>query len=344
MSKEKQNHSLKNKVWATIRVLFFSALFYLGITLIFFGSGFGSSYLFEQNAEKAATGLTAKKADENKKRKTSYDASKTKSISTARILRSKQIKAYAIGRISIPSVNIHNPLFAGYGDRNQNLEYGVVTCVPGRVMGGANNYVLAGHYMGSYGPAVLDNLHLAKTGDMVYITDLQHIFAYEIKTISFAVEPTQVEVENNVNDQSMVTLITCSDFNTSKYGYGQHRTVVQGNLVSKIKATKGNLESTELTENYQTATKKHKITLPTKKGQKPIQKSEQVRSEAMPKFFQNMSFIKIAIITFNLLFWLIILWILIRVWVKVGQLLAAKSNRSHLIFNLEYKTLRLFFC
>lgn len=318
MTKKRQNHSLKSKIWDTVKILFLGALFYLGVTLIFFGSGFGSSYLLEQNAENAATGLTAKKADENKKRKTTYDASKTKSISAARILRSKQIKAYAIGRISIPAVNIHNPLFAGYGDRNQNLEYGVVTCVPGRVMGGANNYVLAGHYMGSHGPAVLDNLHLAKIGDMVYVTDLHHIYAYEIKSISFAVKPTQVEVENNINDQSMVTLITCSDFNTSKYGYGQHRTVVQGNLVSKIKASEANLESTELTANFKKSAKKRSVSLPTKKGQKTVQRKEQIRSEAAPKFFQNMNFIKIAIIGFNLLFCLFLIWNLVRIWVKMN--------------------------
>ncbi|MEB3362982.1 hypothetical protein SDC49_02575 [Lactobacillus sp. R2/2] len=34
-------------------------------------------------------------------------------------MRAKQIKAYAIGRIAIPAVNIHNPLFAGYGDQTK---------------------------------------------------------------------------------------------------------------------------------------------------------------------------------------------------------------------------------
>jgi len=65
--------------------------------------------------------------------------------------------------------------------KTKTLEYGVVTCLPDRTMGGKNNYVLAGHYMGSYGPAVLDNLHLAKIGDLIYVTDLHHIYAYETK-------------------------------------------------------------------------------------------------------------------------------------------------------------------
>lgn len=314
MATKKQNLTTKQKIWSTIQVLFIGILFYLGITLIFFGSGFGDSYLVQQNAEQASSGLTPKKADQNKHRKTTYDASKTKSISTTRILRSKKIRAYAIGRISLPAVNIHNPLFAGYGSENQNLEYGVVTCLPDRVMGGANNYVLAGHYMGAYGPAVLDNLHLAKRGDLIYVTDLHHIYAYEVKRISFAIKPTQVEVENNIKDRSMITLITCSDFNTSKYGYGQHRTVVQGDLISKIKATNKNLSATELTANFSAKKGQKNVTLPTKKGRHTIKKSQQIRTKAQPKFFQNMTLIKAAIIIFNVIFFLIIAWRLVRIW------------------------------
>ncbi|WLT00274.1 class A sortase [Lactobacillus helsingborgensis] len=314
MASKKQKHSLKDRVWSTIRVFLLSALFYIGVTLIFFGSGFGNSYVVQQNAEKANTTLTQKKADRNKKRKTSYDASKTKSVSAASVLRAKQIKAYAIGRIAIPAVNIHNPLFAGYGDQNQNLEYGVVTCLPDRVMGGANNYVLAGHYMGSYGPAVLDNLHLAHPGDLIYVTDLHHIYTYEIKRISFAIKPTQVEVENNMQDKSMITLITCSDFNTSKYGYGQHRTVAQGDLIGKMKATKHNLAASELIAKPKQTNKKKHVTLTTSNGRKTVQKTTKVRAEAQPKFFQNMTLIRTVIITFNIIFILFIFWRLARIW------------------------------
>lgn len=314
MLRKKQTHSLKNKVWTTIWTLFLGTLFYLGVVLIFFGSGLGSSFLIQQNANQASTALTANKADQNKKRKTSYDASKTKSVSSTSILQSKQKNAYAIGRISIPAVNIHNPLFNGYGDQNQNLEYGVVTCLADRTMGGANNYVLAGHYMGQHGPAILDNLHLVKKGDLIYVTDLHNIYAYEAKSISFAIKPTQVEVENNVDDKHMITLITCSDFNISKYGYGQHRTVVQGDLVSKIKATKRNLISTELANKKYLTKNKKKIILPTKNGRK-IPQNTLVRSSAKPKFYQQMNFINAVIIGFNIIFLLFILWQLANIWV-----------------------------
>lgn len=305
MAKEKQRYSLKAKIWATVRILLLGALFYLGIGLIFFGSGFGNSYIVQQNAEKAGSNLTAKKVDRNKKRKTNYDASKTSSISAANALRAKKAKAYAIGRIAIPAVNIHNPLFAGYGEQNQNLAYGVVTCLPERVMGGTNNYVLAGHYMGSHGPAVLDNLHLVHQDDLIYVTDMHYIYAYKIKSISFAVKPSQVEVENNVQDRSMITLITCSDFNTSKYGYGQHRTVVQGDLINKIKATKHNLAATELSDKYSTASHS------SKNGSKA---DKQVHPQAQPKFYQNMALIKAAITGFNIIFILFLAWRIIRVW------------------------------
>lgn len=314
MSRKKQTHSLKNKIWSTIRVLILGTLFYLGAVLIFLGSGLGSSFLIQQNANQASTGLTVKKADQNKKRKTSYDASKTNSVSSTSILQSKQKKAYAIGRISIPAVNIHNPLFNGYGDQNQNLEYGVVTCLADRTMGGANNYVLAGHYMGQHGPAILDNLHLVKKGDLIYVTDLHNIYVYEINSISFAIKPTQVEVENNIEDKHMITLITCSDFNTSKYGYGEHRTVVQGDLVSKIKATKSNLVSTELANKNNFTKNKKKVILPTKKGHK-INKGTPVRSAAKPKFYQRMNFINAVIAGFNIIFLLLIIWQLTHIWV-----------------------------
>ena len=313
MSKKKQSTTLKGKIWSTLKILLLAALFYLGVTLIFFGSGFGGSYLVEQNAEQASADLTSKKVEQNKKRKTTYDASKTKSISTARIIRSRGIKAYAIGRISIPAVNIHNPLFAGYGDQNQNLEYGVVTCLPDRTMGGENNYVLAGHYMGTYGPAVLDNLHLAKKGDVVYVTDLHNIYAYEINNISFAVKPTQVEVENNVQGKSMITLITCSDFNTSKYGYGQHRTVVQGDLIKKQKATEKNLQAAELASSKKkNQTKKQSISSTEKKTS--VKQKQVIQTRVRPHFFQNMKIIKGMIICFNLLFFLFMSWRVIVVW------------------------------
>jgi len=113
----------------------------------------------------------------------------------------------------------------------------------------------------------------------------------------------------------MITLITCSDFNTSKYGYGQHRTVVQGDLIAKNKATTHNLIATELTAKPKQSKKRRQASLTAKKDQKKIKKSEQVRPEAQPRFYQNMTFIKTVIITFNVIFILAIGWRLVRIWI-----------------------------
>lgn len=306
----KQQHTKRSKAWTICCFLLSCTIFYLGLVLLFFGSGFGNSYLMQQNADEATKALTKKDVYTNQKHKTTYDAKKTKSINTANLLKARQTNAYAIGKIAIPAVNIHNPLFAGYGDQNQNLAYGVVTCLPDRTMGGANNYVLAGHYMGSAGPAVLDNLHLAKPNDLIYVTNLKWIYIYQIKTISFAIKPTQVEVENNINKQRLITLITCSDFNTSKYGYGQHRTVVQGKMIGKIKATNQNLIATELMVKPKKVKAYKQIVVPVKKKKIII---KQVKTRVKPKFYQKMNNINWLIIGFNIVFVIFVIWQLVRI-------------------------------
>lgn len=160
------------------RVLFNLAIgltFYVGAAMIFFGSGWGHSLIVIDTAK------------QNTKQKKSYDASKTKSVSVSELWRAKQYPAYPICRMSIPEVNIHNLLFAGYGTSGQNLSFGVCTEVPGQQMGAVNNYVLARHYMGSYGSAVLDNLN---DGDIICVTDMENIYLYKAVYKSFAIKPT----------------------------------------------------------------------------------------------------------------------------------------------------------
>lgn len=313
-SRNQSANDIRSKLFSTIKALFCGILLYAGCAMLFLGSGIGHSYVVRQNAQYASKTLTIKKADKNKKVKTSYDATKTKSIDAQELWRAKQYPASPIGRMSIPVVNIHNPLFAGYGNHNQNLSYGVVTAVGGRTMGGVNNYVLAGHYMGNYGPAILDNLHLMKAGDIIYVTDMHRIYAYQAKTMSYSIKPNQVEVENNEKGKSTITLITCSDFDISKYGYGQHRTVVQGTLIGSVQATKSNLEKTELTDKDNQAST---IASPVKKTKtiNPITKKViTVRTPAKTKVYQNVSFNQIAA-TFTIIWSIVMVIILIKVWV-----------------------------
>lgn len=281
-----------SKIISSAWILILGIIFAIGAVILFVNSGIGRSYIVRSNANHAFKTLTVKQADRNRHLATSYDASKTRPVSAKQLFKAAKYPAQAIGRMSAPSVNIHNPIFKGFGLENQNLSSGVCTVLPDRTMGGLNNYVLAGHYMGQYGPAVLDNLHLMHRGDHVYLTDMHQIYAYSVNTIQPAVDPHDVQVEDNQPGQRTVTLITCSDFNIAKYGFGKHRTIVQGSLTHIYPANQRNLEKYELTN-------------PTK--------SQHARTNTKGSFFKNLTLNQI-VAGFAILWLLLMAYCLNKVW------------------------------
>lgn len=232
---------MENRLYRVGMVIFSMVLFALLAGFFFVNTKVGRSYIVRNNAIRASQQLTAKKAKQNQQADTSFDPTKTHSIGVKQVLQAGNYSAKPIGRMSIPAVNTYNPLFKGFGTQGQNLSYGVCTVLPERALGKDNNYVLAGHYMGGYGPAVLDNIHEAHSGDHIYVTDMEHIYDYRVNKKYLALEPTQVSVEDNTPHTKLITLITCSDFNQAKYGFGKHRTVVQGVYQRTMPATQANL-------------------------------------------------------------------------------------------------------
>lgn len=283
---------MQGKIIRTIWITACMLLFAIAAGFLFINTQIGRSYIVRNNATRVSKALTAAEAQKNQKTSTSYDASKTRSVSAEQLLRASKYEAYPIGRMSIPVVNTHNPVFNGFGTQNQNLSFGVCTVIPDRKLGGDNNYVLAGHYMGNYGPAVLDNIHLLHNGDHIYVTDLQKIYDYKVTKLYLALKPTQVSVENNVGKQRMITLITCSDFNQAKYGFGKHRTVVQGRLQRTYPATENNLIRYELSSEI-------------------VKKTTQRRTSTTK--LNNITFSEICA-AFAIVWVLIWAWLLIRVW------------------------------
>ncbi|MES5150902.1 class A sortase [Lactobacillus crispatus] len=304
MRKNRRQKSIKIKIINTLYVLIGTVMIVLGLTILFFNSKLGRAYVVKDNGERVSQHLTAKQADRNKKVKTTYDAKKTTSVDTRSLWDSRKYPASPIGRMSIPSVNIHNPVFAGYGSNLQNLSYGVCTVVPNRVLGAkSNNYVLAGHFMSGYGPAVLDNLHFTKNGDKIYITDMHKIYEYTEERMAYNITPKQVEVENNIPGKSTVTLITCSDFNPTRYGIGQHRTVAVGELSNVYSASKKNLENFELTDKVSTKIiKKH------------VRKEVQAAQPKTAKIYNQLSLNQIVIYAVCVI-GAIVLICLVKIWV-----------------------------
>lgn len=125
-----------------------------------------------------------------------------------------------IASIAIPSVKIRLPIFKGLS--NEALLYGAGTLSPDQEMG-AGNYALASHR--SDQPDLLftplENIML---GDLIYLTDLSHVYTYEVIEKEKVV-PTKAEVLDVVPEKKLLTLITCGDL------YATNRLVVQAELI-----------------------------------------------------------------------------------------------------------------
>ncbi|MHC5269347.1 class A sortase [Enterococcus sp. LJL98] len=124
-----------------------------------------------------------------------------------------------IGGVAVPSAEIQIPIFKGLG--NEALLFGAGTFDPEQKMG-EGNYALASHRIEET-TILFTRLDEVQLGDVVYLTDLETIYTYEVYE-SKRIEPTEVEVLDVVEDKKIVTLITCGE------AAGVTRWLVQGEL------------------------------------------------------------------------------------------------------------------
>lgn len=187
-------------------------------------------YAVKQIAQKNYTTLTAKKVEANKKKKGEFNFKKVKPISASQVAKAAvNNDAAVIGKMAVPSVNLKLPIVVGLSDNA--LSTGGGTMKEDEVMG-KKNYALAGHYMTNKG-ALFSPLENAKIGDLAYITDMKRVYTYKIfyKKI---VPPTAVYLLDDVEGQSLLTLITCADGGTNRWA-------LQGSLISSKPANKQTL-------------------------------------------------------------------------------------------------------
>lgn len=74
---------------------------------------------------------------------------------------------------------------------------------------GKGNYTLAGHHM-NRSDLLFSPLYEVEMGAVVYLTDLNTIYEYEI-TEQRTIEATEIEVLADSPDETVLTLITCDD-------------------------------------------------------------------------------------------------------------------------------------
>jgi len=126
-----------------------------------------------------------------------------------------------IGGISIPSVSLNLPI--GKGTSKYTLALTAGTLKEEQVMG-EGNYALAGHHM-KRDDLLFSPLYNVEKGAAVYLTDLNYIYEYKIYE-QRTIEATDVEVIDDIEGETVLTLITCDDD-------GETRLLTRGHFVQK---------------------------------------------------------------------------------------------------------------
>ncbi|MFD0961128.1 class A sortase [Paenibacillus chungangensis] len=128
-----------------------------------------------------------------------------------------------IGGIYIPSVDINLPIL--YGATNENLKAASATMKPEQAMG-EGNYAIAAH--NSRNPDILfGSLKYVKADDEMYITNKDKVYKYKMVHRQ-VVMPERVDVIDDVEDKTLLTLVTCYSAD------GSDRLIVTGELTEVI--------------------------------------------------------------------------------------------------------------
>lgn len=206
------------KNWLVNLVLLLLLL--IGLALVF-NNQIRSFFMAQRTAQYELTNVSQATIEKNEKKEASFDFDAVQPISTQAVLEAQlSNKALpVIGGVAIPSVSINLPIFKGVS--NEALLYGAGTFSPSQQMG-EGNYALASHRTDRQ-DLLFTSLDQVETGAVVYLTNLKTIYTYRVYRKD-RIQPTQVEVLDDVPNKKIVTLITCGELT------GETRIVVQGEL------------------------------------------------------------------------------------------------------------------
>ncbi len=129
-----------------------------------------------------------------------------------------------IGTISIPSIDVDLPIYAGSSE--EVLQKGVGhlegTSLP---IGGTSTHSVLTAHTGLPNARLFTDLDKVEKGDKFYITNIKETIAYEVDSIS-VVEPSDFDSLMVVPDEDYVTLLTCTP-----YMINSHRLLVRGHRI-----------------------------------------------------------------------------------------------------------------
>ncbi|AQP54047.1 class A sortase [Vagococcus penaei] len=220
----------------TLINLLILCLLVVGLALVF--NNQIKNYLVKDTTQKfTVNNYTATDIKKNQDKKATFDFEDVQSLDFNLVAEARNNTAnmHVLGGIAIPSVDLNLPIFKGVS--NYSIAIGAGTMKEDQVMG-KGNYGLASHYM--YDPKLLfAPLVRVEMGSSIYLTDLDYIYEYKV-TMKEYVEPTRIEIIDDVPGKRLVTLVTCDVS-------GENRLIVQGELV---KVTAGNAATKDMTEAF----------------------------------------------------------------------------------------------
>lgn len=227
MSKTKRSSNKKKNsgVWRNILA---GILLVIAIGLIFNTSIRNMIIAWNSNRYQVSK-FTEEDLLKNKNAKSTFDFEQVNSISTEAVLKAQweAQELPVIGGIAIPDLNINLPIFKGVS--NVSLMYGAGTMKETQEMG-QGNYALASHHIFGIAGAsetLFAPLDKAKEGMKIYLTDKQNVYTYVVTEVK-SVSPESVEVINDTEGQTEITLVTCEDMDATR------RTIVKGKLETSI--------------------------------------------------------------------------------------------------------------
>ena len=231
-AKHKNTRSKKNKqksigtiIKNIIVNIFMLLLLLVGLALVF--NNQIKNYLVKDTTNKhTISNVTRADVKKNEQKEATFDFDQVESLDfnlVAQATKGRDTGLNTIGGIAIPDVKMNLPIFKGVS--NYVLAVGAGTMKEEQRMG-TGNYALASHYM--YDPTLLfAPLVNVELGQTILLTDLEYIYEYKV-TYKEYVEPTRVEVIDDVKDKQLVTLVTCDVS-------GANRLIIQGELVREVK-------------------------------------------------------------------------------------------------------------
>lgn len=217
-----------------VRIPLVIVLVLAGVFFLFYNQITGYAYekWLNKNQNELITTLTKEKLHENAEKvvkkedkKEMFDYGAIENIDNGFTM--PDINPYkmenAIGIITIPSVNLEQPIL--YGTTNENLLMGATTMKPKQKMG-EGNYALAGHNHNTR-PVLFQPIRNVKMGDDIYVTDKKKVYHYTVSNKQI-VQPERVDVIDDVKGQKLVTLVSCYAKD------GSNRIIVTGKLKDVI--------------------------------------------------------------------------------------------------------------